>query len=367
MIDFKGIIKPTLLVDESKARQNIAKMAARARGSNVIFRPHFKTHQSAEIGSWFKDEGVDKITVSSLTMAAFFAAHGWKDITVALPFNVREEKLAGELSESINLNLLVTSGINSAIAERVLKGDSGYFIEIDTGYGRSGISWNNHRDIDEILEKGARLKWEDDFKGFLTHAGNTYQARGEEGIKEVFDESNRRILTLKERYHTHAPVISVGDTPGCSVTDTFEGIDEIRPGNFVFYDLTQVEIGSCRKEDIAVALACPVISKRNINGDMVIYGGGVHLSKESLKTSSDKLTYGHVTMFTERGWETGGTASVRSLSQEHGVISDPDNYLASLSEGDIVAVLPVHSCMTADAMRSYLTLEGRTLGQFSGK
>ena len=49
-------------------------MAAKARSAHVRFRPHFKTHQSLEIGRWFREFGVDAITVSSVGMAAFFAA-----------------------------------------------------------------------------------------------------------------------------------------------------------------------------------------------------------------------------------------------------------------------------------------------------
>jgi D-serine deaminase-like pyridoxal phosphate-dependent protein len=56
-MDFSKIMKPTLLLDEEKCRRNIRTMAEKARSSGVIFRPHFKTHQSIEIGNWFREEG----------------------------------------------------------------------------------------------------------------------------------------------------------------------------------------------------------------------------------------------------------------------------------------------------------------------
>ena len=59
------ISKPTLLLDENKCRQNIERMAAKASHHGLSFRPHFKTHQSAGIGNWIRDQGVEKITVSS--------------------------------------------------------------------------------------------------------------------------------------------------------------------------------------------------------------------------------------------------------------------------------------------------------------
>jgi D-serine deaminase-like pyridoxal phosphate-dependent protein len=86
---YSDISVPTLLLDEGRARRNIFRMADKAASNQVRFRPHFKTHQSAAVGEWFRDVGVTAITVSSVEMARYFAAHGWNDITFAFPVNVR--------------------------------------------------------------------------------------------------------------------------------------------------------------------------------------------------------------------------------------------------------------------------------------
>ena len=77
--------RPTLLIDKAKCKANIKRMALKARQNDIEFRPHLKTHQSLEIGDWFRQEGVTKITVSSVAMAKYFAQDGWKDITIAFP------------------------------------------------------------------------------------------------------------------------------------------------------------------------------------------------------------------------------------------------------------------------------------------
>ena len=69
---------PTLFLDPIRCKKNIAKMAAKARRNNVAFRPHVKTHQSLAVARWLKEEGVSKITVSSLKMATYFAQE-WND------------------------------------------------------------------------------------------------------------------------------------------------------------------------------------------------------------------------------------------------------------------------------------------------
>ena len=60
-----------------------------ANKNNLVLRPHFKTHQSIEIGNWFKEKGVTSITVSSIKMAEFFSSE-WDDITIAFPLNILE-------------------------------------------------------------------------------------------------------------------------------------------------------------------------------------------------------------------------------------------------------------------------------------
>ena len=84
------ISEPSLLLDPDKCRANIRRMKTRGEGWGADFRPHFKTHNSRIVGRWFRAEGVNKIAVSSVKMAEYFAADGWEDITVAVVFNVRE-------------------------------------------------------------------------------------------------------------------------------------------------------------------------------------------------------------------------------------------------------------------------------------
>ena len=132
------ISKPTLLLDEQKCKANIAFMAERAKQFNVESRPHFKTHQSLEIGRWFKEAGVTKITASSLDMANYFAAAGWKDITLAVPVNPAQIPAIVSLAQKIKLNLLVDS---PSVVEKLvdaLPANTLVWIKVDCGYGRVG-------------------------------------------------------------------------------------------------------------------------------------------------------------------------------------------------------------------------------------
>ena len=54
---------PTFVIHKKKLINNISRMLQKAKRNDIAFRPHFKTHQSAEIGELFREKGVDKITV----------------------------------------------------------------------------------------------------------------------------------------------------------------------------------------------------------------------------------------------------------------------------------------------------------------
>ncbi len=124
---------PTLVLDQTRAQANLRRMAAKAAAQQVRFRPHFKTHQSAEIGEWFRAEGVRAITVSSMRMAAYFAAHGWDDILVAFPVNLREMEEIRTLAAQVRLGLLVESGESVERLAAELPQNVDIWLKIDSG------------------------------------------------------------------------------------------------------------------------------------------------------------------------------------------------------------------------------------------
>jgi len=345
------VVQPKLLVNKKKCLANISRMAEKARTHNLIFRPHFKTHQSKEVGEWFRDSGIAKITVSSVSMACYFS-DSWDDITIAFPLNPREIVRINEIDQSINLNLTIENKEALIIARQKLKRKVGVFIKIDTGYHRTGIWHSNYSEISTVKQMMEETKLMD-FKGFLIHAGHTYSCSSKAEVMEIHDESLQRIKGLRARFISTCPglLMSYGDTPSCSLADDFTGIDEIRPGNFVYYDLMQVQIGSCSLEDIAVAVACPVVAKHPERNQITIYGGAVHFSKEHILEDGRKVFGKRIQNPLSFDNRAANIGSLISLSQEHGILEleDPSEF-GEIKIGDLVFILPVHSCLAANLL-----------------
>ncbi len=392
-----GITEPTAVIDTARVRANIARMAARARAANVHFRPHFKTHQSAMIGEWFAAEKVTGITVSSLAMAEYFADHGWRDITVAMLVNVHTTERIDRLAQQLNaardragengpgLGLLVDDATVIMHLATALTTPVRVWIKIDTGYGRTGVAWDDSPRLGAVADAmtglgtdaatGAVLDADTAGvatsplmpTGLLTYAGHAYAARGRRALAALFAETAAHLQNARAALATPSTppeslLLSVGDTPTCSVAD-LAGVDEIRPGNFVFYDLMQLEIGSCAETDLAVAVACPVVGWYPDRRELVVHGGAVHLSKEALTDGDAQRWYGGLGTADQQQFGPLLTdARVVSLAQEHGVIAVPDGELhrqvTTLAPGDVVLIFPVHSCLTCDLHDRYLALDG---------
>jgi len=352
---------PTLLLDVDKCKANIQWMYDKAERHGVELRPHFKTHQSLAVARWFKNVGVTKITVSSLTMAEYFAEE-WNNILVAFPTNINEIDTINALASKISLFLSVENIESITYLSKTLKSFVNIYIQIDVGYHRTGIESSNTTLINAIL----RLIDESDlmtFVGFFAHAGQSYKHNEPSDILHIQSRSLQAMASLSKHYPFAK--LSLGDTPTCSISEDFSGVDEIRPGNFVFYDLMQHQIGACKVSQIAVALACPVVTIHSNRSELVIYGGGVHFSKDRLEDDAGTI-YGRVVEKTTSGW--GGIIPgmyVKSLSQEHGIVTVPKALIENYAIGDHLLILPVHSCMTADLMDHYVSLAGKVIPKLS--
>ena len=334
---------PTLIVNKTIALNNLDRMINVANKNNLILRPHFKTHQSIEIGNWFKEKGVTSITVSSIKMAEFFSSE-WDDITIAFPLNILEIDKLNFMITRNKVKLLIDSISSLKILNSQLQDSIEVYLKIDVGYNRAGLKVEEKQKIKSIIEF-CKTSEKISFLGFLAHFGDSYKSRNKLEIKSVFEKSIERIKVLSDGFPNYQ--ISIGDTPTCSTINKYpEFINEIRPGNFIFYDLAQYKIGSCEIEDIAIRMICPVVSIYEEREEVLIYGGSVHFSKDILRENeNDKFGY----VYFGEAWDVSNKIGyIKSLSQEHGIVKLEKKI--DLKIGDQLNVIPVHSCLAVDKM-----------------
>ncbi len=345
---------PLLFIDKNRCKNNISRIVSKAEKNNLTFRPHFKTHQSIEIGRWFRDLGVSGITVSSVEMANYFAQDDWDDITIAFPFYRGMIDGLKELQNSVHLRLFLNHEEDISLLNSELNKNFKVYLEIDAGYGRSGISFTDKEKIESLIHT-INSGEHSDFHGFYIHDGGTYQSRNKSEIKERVSNSVSALRELKKIYPEAKT--SLGDTPSATVLEDFNGIDEITPGNLVFYDWMQVGIGSCEPNEIAVYVRVPV--GQNISsGKAIVHGGAVHFSKDYVEQSGSK-NYGQAFKMKNNEIVPLDGVMLSALSQEHGTLSGFDPNI--VDNDNCVSILPIHSCLTVNLFSCYHTTDGEII------
>lgn len=144
--------------------------------------------------------------------------------------------------------------------------------------------------------------------------------------------------------------ISVGSTPGMTAVDHLRGVTEARPGNYAYFDATQVALGACEIRDCALTVWASVVSSTRDHA--VVDAGALALSKDA-GPAGGPPSMGR--LFAD--YETGRLRDERlvSLSQEHGVVGGP------LAVGSRVRILPNHSCLTNACFDRVYALRGETV------
>src|SRR5215210_7915943 len=99
-MDLNTVKTPSLVLDAARVRRNAERMAGRIRRLGASLRPHVKTHKCVEVARIQTEGAPGGITVSTLAEARAFAAHGFKDITYAVPVE------PGKFDEAIELSRL---------------------------------------------------------------------------------------------------------------------------------------------------------------------------------------------------------------------------------------------------------------------
>src|ERR1019366_4690269 len=78
---------PEVLIDRTRALNNIARVQALATDAGVRLRPHAKTHKSPIVAGWQIERGAVGICCAKLGEAEVFADAGIRDIRLPYPVN----------------------------------------------------------------------------------------------------------------------------------------------------------------------------------------------------------------------------------------------------------------------------------------
>jgi D-serine deaminase-like pyridoxal phosphate-dependent protein len=351
---------PAFLVDLSKLKTNIRKMFARAKKHSVRLRPHVKTHKTVEIARLQTSDDGSGITVSTLAEAWFFQKAGFYDIIYAFPITPNKLAEAAELTALTKHFHILLDQLETATAVEAYGRDNNLFfsvfLKVDCGYHRAGVDPFAPASVQlaEQMSASKHIR----FRGILTHAGHSYHCRNPEEIIAIARQERDVMVEFSQRLKQHGIVcetISVGSTPTAIHAPGWQGVSEIRPGNYAFFDKFQADVGSCSLEEAAATVLTTVVAHYPQRNQMLIDAGALALSKDPGAAHLDKeVVYGAV--------PGNPLLKLFSISQEHGLItSETPIVFDQFPVGSLLQIIPNHSCLTAALFDRYHVIENNRI------
>ncbi|MGB8954854.1 MAG: alanine racemase [Tumebacillaceae bacterium] len=344
---------PLVVVHRDILRKNIADMADFAKKHGVLLRPHLKTHKTLEIARQQLEHGAVGLTCAKLGEAEVFLEAGFTDLLIAFP-------LVGQAKQRRLFDLIAHfphAKIATLADSRELAGELSaqaaqrgvilpVWVKVDSGLRRVGVLPGAPAvELAQQVESLPGLQYE----GLLTHAGHSYGASSPEQVREIGLQEAECLLDSARKLPAGAGGVSVGSTPTVRVSGAVPGVTEIRPGNYVFCDATQVRLGVTTPERCALRVFARIVS-RPAPDRLVIDAGAKTLALDKGAHGTDAVAgYGLIV-----GYED---AVIERLSEEHGVIRIPA--ASPLQAGDLLEIIPNHSCPVANLTDELFVLDDR--------
>ena len=349
---------PALLIDLDIVASNLERMQGKADKHGVVLRPHIKTHKIPELAQLQIRLGARGITAAKVSEAEVMAGAGIRDVFIANQVVTKEKlnrlaALSKKVSTSVGLDsVAAATKLSNVFAASGLNVE--YLIEINSGLNRCGVLPGKEAvDLFQAVNTLPALR----FKGIFTHAGQVYGADSLSEVKEIsLQESNIMAATAQAfaEVGTSPDIVSVGSTPTMKVWQGHEGINEIRPGNYIFHDGIQMSLGAATLQECALSILATVISRPA--PDRAVIDGG------SKAFSSDRGAHGKE-MASGFGLVLGKKATLERLSEEHGIMT-LDSQI-DLHIGDKVRIVPNHACAVMNLFdRAYGLRDGKVVEEF---
>lgn len=324
---------PCVVVNVKKLQKNIQEMAQFASDHSLQLRPHIKAHKTVEIALRQIEAGAAGITVSKLGEAEVMFAAGINDILLAYPL-VGEEKFARAdslLAAGCKLSFVVDSAlIARGVASLNNAAGVDVLVKVDTGLHRCGMSPGQA--LVDFCRWVHQLPGVN-FRGLLTHAGHVYASSPQQVSAIGVAEGREMVGVAKALRRQGIPVdvVSIGATPTVFSGGKVDGVTEIRPGNYVFYDATQVALKVVERSRCSLSVFSTVISRPDAERAVIDAGAKVLALDKGAHGGGLLSGYG---LLPEKNWQ------LTRLSEEHGILTGK----SLPAVGEIIEIIPNHAC-----------------------
>jgi D-serine deaminase-like pyridoxal phosphate-dependent protein len=352
---------PAVLVDLDVMDRNLSRMADYVKRRDIKLRPHTKSHKIPELAKLQLAKGATGITVAKLGEAEVMLNAGIEDILVAYPLvgKAKANRLA-QLAEHADISVALDSeeaarALSEAATASNIK--IGILVELDVGFRRCGLA--NEKDILTLARKISDLP-NLEFLGLMFFPGH-FQVSADQRASLLGPVNSLLDRTFETFSQSGLPIsiVSGGSTPTACDAHLFHGINEIRPGMYIFNDRNMVGVGVAGIEDCALSVLVTVVST-SVAGRSIIDGGSKTFSSDRHLAGNGK-GFGHI--------KEDPSAELESMSEEHGHL-DITQSSRRYRVGERLTVIPNHVCSTVNMHNEIYGIRGQqveTVWQVAGR
>jgi len=328
---------PAVVVDLDVMDQNLSRIAAYGRQHQILLRPHTKTHKIPELAKRQIASGAIGITVSKLGEAEVMLDAGITDMLIAYPIvGVSKTTRLAKIAEQAKIMVALDSdeaarGISAAAMRQGSR--IGVLVEMDVGFGRCGLG--NEKDLLALAQTITTLPALE-FKGLMFFPGHFSVGPEERSVlRTKVNEFLDRSLETFYRASLPLAIVSGGSTPTAYESDLFHGVNEVRPGMYIFNDRNTVAISAASLSDCALSVLVTVVSTA-VPGHAIVDGGSKTFSSDRFQGEGGN-GFGLV--------KEDHSAVIERLSEEHGHLNI-ERSERRYRVGEQLSIIPNHVCTT---------------------
>jgi len=357
-MDLSSLPTPQVLIDRGRAMANIARVQQLASAAGMRLRPHAKTHKSPDVARWQIERGAVGVCCAKLGEAEVFVDAGIDNIRLPYPVNPSNASRVIALMDRASISIIVdhldvARGWSEAMARAGRTLD--VLIKADVGFHRCGIDPDG--DALGFVRAVASMPGLN-LRGLLSHAGHAYHAASDEELCAIAQQEAETLTRLRDaasRSGIPLDELSVGATPSLRFSVRQSGLTELRPGNYVYFDRTQVSLGAASLDDCALTVMATVVTKHP--GRIILDCGSKTLTNDQARGITNVPGYGAV--LADEGApprRVDETLTIERLSEEHATVRVTGS--TRLEPGDRVRVVPNHSCTVSNLVDVVRLVEG---------
>jgi D-serine deaminase-like pyridoxal phosphate-dependent protein len=342
---------PALIVDLDIMERNLRRVADYCAEHNLRLRPHTKTHKSTFLARQQLALGAVGLTVAKVGEAEVMLGAHPKDLLVAFPVvgEPKLRRLAGiaritQVTVALD-SLAAASHLSQAAVTAGI--EFGVLIEMDVGLGRVGVLPSEALDLARTVAALPNIK----MRGLTFYPGHIRE-QNEQLIAEL-SSTIESVRNEFERAGMLPEIVSGGSTPLLFRSHEIAGLNEIRPGTYLFNDMNTVGSGGCTLEDCAASMLVTVVSHTvsHTNGSrMIVDGGSKTFSSD--RDSSGGATFGRLVDAPE--------AAFHKMNEEHGFI-DLSGAARPFGIGQKTRIIPNHICVAVNLHEFVYGVRGDTV------